>query len=216
MNLIKIIVVFSILLSGCAKIPSKYKPSTDINAPRSVMPGGSNFGLTYVVRPTDTLDKIAKHNGIPYQDLAQWNNIYPPYQILIGQKLILQPPQQLPTSSNIAQSIVTPDVLGARALNPELPQNGCEVSIVRIKSFYHNNTLNSFCGLLSACVGASYIIKNNSAQARVVDVVYASDEEQRVLHRALKIEGQALFTDKVYNVDQTRDSWNIVVNDCFW
>ncbi len=218
MNLIKFILMVSILLSGCVKIPLRYIPAQDADAPRNVMPGNNNFGLTYIVRPNDTLDTIASQYNIPYQNLAKWNNISPPYEIHIGQTLVLYPSQVVPATKSssaikIQQSVAIPEALGA--LNPELPQNGCKVSVARIKTFYHNGRENRFCGL-SACVGASYIIKNNSAQARIIDITYASDDEERVLHRALKIEGQSLFTDKVYDVDYTRDSWNIMITDCFW
>ncbi|HHB92304.1 MAG TPA: LysM domain-containing protein [Thioploca sp.] len=176
------------------------------------MPGNNNFGLTYIVRPNDTLDTIANQYNIPYQNLAKWNNISPPYEIYIGQALVLYPQAVSATKSSSTIKIQSKK-LGA--LNPELPQDSCGVSVVRIKTFYHKGRKNRFCGL-SACVGASYIIKNNSAQARIIDITYASDDEERVLHRALKIEGQSLFTDKVYDVGYTRDSWNIVVTDCFW
>ncbi len=218
MNLIKFILMVSILLSGCVKIPLRYIPAEDGNAPRKVMPGNNNFGLTYTVKPNDTLAIISNRHNITYHDLANWNNIYPPYQILIGQNLVLYPPQQASVTksvSKIQRNSMTTGSLGTEVSTPELSQNGCEVSVARIKAFYHNSRKNSFC-VLSACVGASYIIKNNSAQARIIDVKYASGDEERVLHRALKIEGQSLFTDKVYDVDRTRDNWNIVITDCFW
>ena len=234
MNLIKFILMASILVSGCVKMPFRYIPAQDANAPRSVMPGTNNFGLTYTVRRNDTLDAIANQNNIPYQDLAKWNNISPPYNIFIGQTVILYPPQSdnvnnqtdakqiLPFVLTSARKpfTVTPSIMresvGARTPPSELPQNGCEVNVVRIKTFRHNGWKNSFCSFTSACVGASYIIKNNSAQARIIDIAYASNDEERILHRALKIEGQSLFSDKIYDVDQTRDSWNIVITDCFW
>jgi len=200
------------VLSGCVqtpRVPHDLIPSKDPNASRPIMPGGdSNSSSTYIVKPNDTLYKIAKQNGVQYQDLAAWNGISPPYNIFAGQTLVLH---------NLQQS--KQKILGIPTiprLNPQLPQDGCEVSVVRIKPFYHSNTFSSFCGLLSACVGTSYIVKNNSAQARVVDVVYASEKEERVLHRALKIEGQALFTGEVYDVDQSRKSWNIFIRHCFW
>ena len=212
----------SILVSGCVKIPFRYIPAQDANASRSVMPGTNNFGLTYTVRRNDTLDAIANQNNIPYQDLAKWNNISPPYNIFIGQTVILYPPQDNVNNPIAARQPSTSThrimkkPVSAGTSPSELPQNGCEVNVVRIKTFRHNGRKNSFCSFTSACVGASYIIKNNSAQARIIDIAYASNDEERILHRSLKIEGQSLFSDKIYDVDQTRDSWNIVITDCFW
>ncbi|MBE9561606.1 MAG: LysM peptidoglycan-binding domain-containing protein [Proteobacteria bacterium] len=221
MNLIKFIVIFSILLSGCTKMSHYYKPAQN-KSPRSAMPGNNNFGLTYTVKPNDTLSIIANQNGVPYLDIAQWNNLAPPYNIFVGQTLTLYPSQQLPndTSGNefkFKQSAPLPNevLVGANATTSELPQNNCEVSVVRIKTFDYNSGLNNFCGFMSACKGASYIIKNHSNQERVIDIVYASNDEERVLHRNLKIEGQGLFTGKVYNVHRIRDAWNVMINDCF-
>ncbi|MDM8567418.1 LysM domain-containing protein [Candidatus Halobeggiatoa sp. HSG11] len=223
MKLIKFIVIVSILLSGCVKMSHYHKPAKNQTSPRSVMPGNNNYGLTYTVRANDTLDIIANQNSIPYQDLAEWNNIPPPYEIFIGQTLTLYPPQQLPAGEvgnqfQFKQSALAPNIpFGTDSANDELlPQDGCEVNVIRIKTFDHNSSMDNFCGFMSACIGASYIIKNNSAQARVIDIVYATNNEERVLHRDLKIDGQGLFTDKVYDVHRTRDSWNIMINDCFW
>jgi LysM repeat protein len=200
-------------------MPHQFISAQDSKSARIHMPGNDNVGLTHVVRPNDSLTIIANQYNIPYQELAKWNSILPPYAIVVGQTLVLNPPQQLPANeskSTIQSSIITPVTLGAST--PKLFQNDCEVSVVRIKTFQHNSSssANNFCGWMSACIGASYIIKNDSTQARVVDILYASNEEERVLYRDLKIEGQSLHTGIIYNVDRKRDSWNILVADCFW
>lgn len=41
----------------------------------------------YVVQPKDTLTKIGKKLGIPWKDIAGLNDIKPPYEIVVGQKL---------------------------------------------------------------------------------------------------------------------------------
>lgn len=47
---------------------------------------------TYVVISGDTLSKIGTKVGIPWTDLARWNNIHSPYTIYIGQILLLADP----------------------------------------------------------------------------------------------------------------------------
>ncbi|HET7308001.1 MAG TPA: peptidoglycan DD-metalloendopeptidase family protein [Gammaproteobacteria bacterium] len=43
----------------------------------------------YVVQPGDTLYSVAWHFDVNYRDLAQWNNIPPPYTIHAGERLVL-------------------------------------------------------------------------------------------------------------------------------
>src|SRR5574338_59322 len=46
----------------------------------------------YIVLSGDTLSKIGAEVGIPWEDLARWNNIHSPYNIYIGQKILLEAP----------------------------------------------------------------------------------------------------------------------------
>ncbi len=41
----------------------------------------------YVVRPGDSLRRIAARHGLNYKDIARWNGIEPPYTIYVGQVL---------------------------------------------------------------------------------------------------------------------------------
>lgn len=52
----------------------------------------------YVVKPGDTLYSIGFRSGHGYQTLAAWNDIKPPYKILVGQKLkMFAPGPEKPT-----------------------------------------------------------------------------------------------------------------------
>ena len=59
-----------------------------------------NTHTFYWVKDNDTLYSVAKNNQINVQTLAQWNYISPPYQIRLGQKLVLVAPS---TSTNPVQ-----------------------------------------------------------------------------------------------------------------
>jgi lipoprotein NlpD len=47
---------------------------------------------TYVVRPGDTLFKIAWQHGVDQRDLARWNGLKNPNLIQVGQRIRLTPP----------------------------------------------------------------------------------------------------------------------------
>ncbi len=46
----------------------------------------------YVVRPQDTLYSIAWRHNLDYRDLARWNHIGADFRIVVGQRLVLEPP----------------------------------------------------------------------------------------------------------------------------
>ncbi len=71
---------------------------------------------SYTVKPGDTLSAIGARLGYSYRDIARWNNIDPPYQIMAGQELaLLEPPRTTtePSPLNNARSPLSP--------KPELP-----------------------------------------------------------------------------------------------
>jgi lipoprotein NlpD len=60
-------------------------------APRTTTSRG-NVPDSYVVRSGDTLYAIAFRYGLDQRDLASWNNLRNPDQIIAGQRLVLRPP----------------------------------------------------------------------------------------------------------------------------
>ena len=52
-----------------------------------------NYGsyIVYTVAPGDVLSGIGQRFAVPYQQIAQWNNIKNPDIISIGQKLTIYP-----------------------------------------------------------------------------------------------------------------------------
>src|SRR3546814_4361922 len=77
-------VIVTSILAGCA--------SRTTHAPVTDMSGGSiapAAGGTYVVKPGDTLYKIAQANNIEVAELSRLNNSSDPSQLRIGQVLRL-------------------------------------------------------------------------------------------------------------------------------
>ncbi len=70
------------LVSGCSS-KQNYAPV------RSYNQDFLKSNKLYQVKPGDTLYSIGFRSGLGYQKLAKWNNISPPYKLLIGQKIKL-------------------------------------------------------------------------------------------------------------------------------
>lgn len=81
MKSILFVVVFGMILSGCATQP----PANIL----SLSPYTQSKG-TYIVKPKETIYSIARDQNISFQQLARINNIVPPYIIYAGQKLLLR------------------------------------------------------------------------------------------------------------------------------
>lgn len=62
----------------------------------------------YIVKKGDTLYAIGLEHGTDYRDIAQWNNIPPPYTISIGQRLRLKAPQIVAKTPEPTGVVVTP------------------------------------------------------------------------------------------------------------
>lgn len=82
--------VVSLSLGGCASRPQvrvqqQFPPAPDL----------------YTVQSGDTLSKIAMRYGLSYQDVAQLNNIEPPYIIYVSQRLRLRGSAQMPRSNRV-------------------------------------------------------------------------------------------------------------------
>ncbi len=68
------LIAFAVLLAGCMSSLTHYEPRV------------------YVVRPGDTLFKIAWQHGVDQRDLARWNGLRNPNLIHVGQRIRLTPP----------------------------------------------------------------------------------------------------------------------------
>ncbi len=77
------------------------------------LPGFENAGKPgyYMVKPGDTLTRIALDNGQPWKDVARWNNLDKPNQIEVGQVLRVVPPVVLaaaaPTSGVVTRPVAS-------------------------------------------------------------------------------------------------------------
>ncbi|CAB3670265.1 MAG: LysM peptidoglycan-binding domain-containing protein [Achromobacter sp.] len=71
------------ILAGCASKGTR-APVVDLTGgqPSAVQSGGS-----YVVKPGDTLYKIARANNVDVENIKRWNNLSDPNQISVGQVL---------------------------------------------------------------------------------------------------------------------------------
>ncbi len=86
--------------------------------------------MAYTVRSGDTLYSIAWRYEMDYRDIAEWNNIDPPYEIYPGQRLAMQPvnrdgtagsgqrPEMIPSDSE-SPPVMQPQVVSAPEPEPE-------------------------------------------------------------------------------------------------
>lgn len=103
-------VVSSTVLAGCATRTTR-APVTDMTTAPAETPAAT--GGTYVVKPGDTLFKIAQASGIDVARLSQLNNITDPGQLRVGQVLRLDgqtPPQSDPGPAVAAPVTPVPPV----------------------------------------------------------------------------------------------------------
>jgi lipoprotein NlpD len=71
------------LLGGCANQSGIRAPVTDLNGSSSVV------ARTYVIKPGDTLNKIARANGIDEATIVRLNKLVNPDRLIVGQTLKL-------------------------------------------------------------------------------------------------------------------------------
>lgn len=102
-------VVATTILAGCASRSTK-APVTDMSGG----PVAPATGGTYVVRPGDTLYKIAQANGMEVGTLTRLNNITDPSQLRVGQVLRLD-------SSGPAPAPVPPSTATTAPVTPVAP-----------------------------------------------------------------------------------------------
>jgi lipoprotein NlpD len=91
-----------VLLGGCASSGTR-APVVDLsnnNSTTEPQPSGSG----YVVKPGDTLYKIARANNVEIDNLKRWNNLTDPNQLVVGQVLRLSANGAQPAMSSVVQS----------------------------------------------------------------------------------------------------------------
>jgi lipoprotein NlpD len=88
-------VIVATMLAGCASRTTK-APVTDMSAGAAPV---APVGATYVVKPGDTLYKIAQTNNIDVATLSRINNITDPSQLRVGQVLALDGSAPAPAPS---------------------------------------------------------------------------------------------------------------------
>lgn len=93
-------------LAACSSVTHTVRvepASSGVSGSRPVVPARTQVpGGSYQVVHGDTLYSIAFRNKVDFRDLAQWNNIQPPYTIWPGQLLRLSP-----TGSGAKPAVVT-------------------------------------------------------------------------------------------------------------
>lgn len=95
--------VTTTILAGCASRSTK-APVTDMSGG----PVAPATGGTYVVRPGDTLYKIAQSNGIEVATLTRLNNITDPSQLRVGQVLRLDESGPAPAPAPVGPAKTSP------------------------------------------------------------------------------------------------------------
>lgn len=90
-------IALSASLAACAnsgpREPARVEHRIPSGQPSRTAESGCRPGMTYTVRPGDTLSQIAERCGVETRSLAQANGISPPYQIRPGQDLTMPRPR---------------------------------------------------------------------------------------------------------------------------
>lgn len=72
--------------------PKKVTPTPAASASPAVEPGekaSTKPGREYTVQAGDTISSIAQANGLSFEELAQYNDIPYPYNLTVGQVIII-------------------------------------------------------------------------------------------------------------------------------
>ncbi len=92
------------------------------NAPPKLYKLVQNQQVTeyYKVKAGDTLTNISTKYGCNYQDIARWNNIEPPYNIIVGQrlKIFTDAYTQPPPINKVTTSPITVEISTFKSQNP--------------------------------------------------------------------------------------------------
>ena len=208
-QLMILIFVVSVLFSSCVVPPQSQGPL------RGEYVYGQATETEYFVEPGDTLYKIAQKYGISdFKTIAYWNNLSPPYELRIGQRLVISPdnqPIQVPDSATPQPN--QPN-LGARSMPrpiyPAPTRPGCGVQVVSVTTFPHPCPPS-----IHQCTGAHYVIKNTSVTTRTVTVEYRHLGQIDVLRSNIQIPANGLIDGKAYEVTNTIGTQNIFISHCY-
>lgn len=115
------------LLAGCASRTTQ-APVTDLSGSSSSAPAISG---SYVVKPGDTLYKIAQAHNVDVASLVRLNNITDPSQLRVGQTLRLSGAASAPSGSAPATAS-TPAVVASPVVpsEPARPARASDASII--------------------------------------------------------------------------------------
>jgi lipoprotein NlpD len=94
-----------LVLAGCSSTGTR-APVTDLSNGQAAP--AAQAGGTYVVRPGDTLLKIARAHNVDMDSLRRWNNLTDPNQLTVGQVLKLSASGAVATAPASGGSRVTP------------------------------------------------------------------------------------------------------------
>ncbi len=104
-----------LLLAACATQPPA--PVVDRTRPVVTKPAETTVAVpTYTVKRGENLFRIAHERGIPYRDLAAWNNITDPSTLKEGQVLRLTPPGSSDSAVAVVQPVQTTAKVETRPL----------------------------------------------------------------------------------------------------
>jgi lipoprotein NlpD len=134
------------LLAGCTSAPRAPAPVEDRapvarNAPaqapvlepaKPTLPGADNAGKPgyYIVRPGDTLIRVALDSGQNWRDIQRWNNIENPNVIEVGQVLRVIPPAgATPTEVAVAKPVTSSTVVPGAATAPASAASAPRVAV---------------------------------------------------------------------------------------
>ena len=84
------------VFAGCAGPP--VVPVSDLTAARST-------DSVRIVRAGDSLYTISWEAGFDYRDVALWNDLQPPYQLMVGQEIVLGPGSRNLQSGAVTQPV---------------------------------------------------------------------------------------------------------------
>jgi lipoprotein NlpD len=110
----RVLFLITLWLAGCAtsqQAPVIERASTGKSVSAKLVKSATEKDWrpeAYTVKKGDTLYSIGLEFGFDYKEIAQWNNIQPPYVIYIGRQLRLKEPKAASAPKETAEVVATP------------------------------------------------------------------------------------------------------------
>ena len=105
------------LLSGCANNTGTRAPVTDLS-------GSSTSAVrTYVIKPGDTISKIARANGVDEASILRLNKLVNPNRLIVGQTLKLSEGQEAVATNTRPATTSKPQERALEPANSDAPAN---------------------------------------------------------------------------------------------